>query len=92
MDLARRGSLREDETGTCPAIRPDLFRENRSLVVGSPALVVEGRLQRKDGTLSIRAERFERMSLDEPVPEPKTPVSSPSPRHRESTPPSHDFR
>ncbi len=83
----------EDETGMCQAIlRPDLFRENRALVVGSPALVVEGRLQKKDGTLSIRAERFERMSLEEPIPELRTPVSPPYPRHRESTPPSHDFR
>ncbi len=83
----------EDETGTYQAIlRPDLFREHRSLVVGSPALVVEGRLQKKDGTLSIRAERFERMSLEEPIPELRKPVSPPYPRHRESTPPSHDFR
>jgi hypothetical protein len=77
----------------CQAIlRPDLFKENRALVVGSPALVVEGRLQKKDGTLSIRAERFERMSLEEPIPELRKPVSPPYPRHRESTPPSHDFR
>ena len=77
----------------CQAIlRPDLFKENRALVVGSPALVVEGRLQKKDGTLSIRAERFERMCLEEPIPELRKPVSSPYPRHRESTPPSHDFR
>jgi error-prone DNA polymerase len=83
----------EDETGMCQAIlRPDLFKENRALVVGSPALVVEGRLQKKDGTLSIRAERFERMSLEEPIPELRKPVSPPYPRHRESTPPSHDFR
>ena len=77
----------------CQAIlRPDLFRENRSLVVGSPALVVEGRLQKKDGTLSIRAERFERMSLEEPIPELRKPVSPPYRHHRDSTPPSHDFR
>ena len=49
----------EDETGIVQAIvRPDLFRENRALIVGSPGLVVEGRLQKKDGTLSVRAERF----------------------------------
>ncbi|MHB1047797.1 MAG: DNA polymerase III subunit alpha [Thermoanaerobaculia bacterium] len=83
----------EDETGMCQAIlRPDLFRENRSLVVGSPALVVEGRLQKKDGTLSIRTDRLERMSLDEPIPELQRPASPPYPRQRESTPPSHDFR
>ncbi len=75
-----------------PILRPDLFRENRALVVGSPALVVEGRLRKKDGTHFIRAERFERMSLEEPIPELRRPVSPPYPRHRESTPPSHDFR
>ncbi len=52
----------EDETGTCQAIvRPDLFRENRALVVGSPGLVVEGRLQTRDGTVSVKAERFWRL-------------------------------
>jgi error-prone DNA polymerase len=49
----------EDETGIVQAIvRPDLFRENRSLIIGSPGLVVEGRLQKNDGPLSVRAERF----------------------------------
>jgi hypothetical protein len=77
----------------CQAIlRPDLFRENRSLVVGSPALVVEGRLQKKDGTLSIRAERFERMNLDDPLPEMHRTDSPPYRHHRESAPPSYDFR
>ena len=56
------------------------------------ALVVEGRLQKKNGTLSIRAERFERMSLEEPIPELRKTASPPYPRNRESTPPSHDFR
>ncbi len=49
----------EDETGMLQAIvRPNLFRENRAVVVGSGALVVEGKLQKQDGSLSIRAERF----------------------------------
>ena len=49
----------EDETGMLQAIvRPDLFREQRAVVVGSGALVVEGKLQRQDGSLSVRAERF----------------------------------
>jgi error-prone DNA polymerase len=52
----------EDETGMAQAIvRPDLFREHRALIVGSPGLVVEGRLQKKDGTLSVKAERFWRL-------------------------------
>jgi error-prone DNA polymerase len=49
----------EDETGMLQAIvRPDLFRDERAVVVGSGALVVQGRLQRQDGALSVRAERF----------------------------------
>ncbi len=49
----------EDESGIVQAIvRPDLFKENRSLIVGSPGLVVEGKLQTTDGTLSVRADRF----------------------------------
>jgi error-prone DNA polymerase len=52
----------EDETGMAQAIiRPDLFREHRALIVGSPGLVVEGRLQKSDGTLSVKAERFWRL-------------------------------
>ncbi len=49
----------EDETGMLQAIvRPDLFKEQRAVVVGSGALVVAGRLQRQDGSMSVRAERF----------------------------------
>lgn len=52
----------EDETGMAQAIvRPDLFREHRALIVGSPGLVVEGRLQKTDGTVSVKAERFWRL-------------------------------
>jgi error-prone DNA polymerase len=54
-----RVSTLEDETGMLQAIvRPDLFRDERAVVVGSGALVVQGRLQRQDGALSVRAERF----------------------------------
>jgi error-prone DNA polymerase len=59
----------EDETGLCQAIvRPDLFRENRSVIVGSGSLVVEGRLQKLDGTLSVKGERFWSLSQLETVP------------------------
>ena len=59
----------EDETGLCQAIvRPDLYRENRTVVVGSGSLVVEGRLQKQDGTLSVKAERFWTLSSLEAVP------------------------
>jgi error-prone DNA polymerase len=53
----------EDETGMSQAlVTPDLLQANRQLIVGSPGLVVEGVLQKKDGTLSLKAERFWRLS------------------------------
>lgn len=49
----------EDETGAVQAVvMPDLFREHRNLLARSPALVIEGRLQKRDGSLSVKAERF----------------------------------
>ncbi|MEP7009252.1 MAG: error-prone DNA polymerase [Acidobacteriota bacterium] len=49
----------EDESGMCQAIvAPDLFQENRKMIVGNPGLAVEGKLQKRDGTLSVRAEKF----------------------------------
>ncbi len=49
----------EDESGMAQAIlSPELFREKRSLVVGAAGLVVEGVLETKDGSLSIRAEKL----------------------------------
>ncbi|HXI14207.1 MAG TPA: error-prone DNA polymerase [Thermoanaerobaculia bacterium] len=49
----------EDETGMSQAIvSPTLFRENRSLIVGSPGLVVEGILQKDGAQCSLKAERF----------------------------------
>jgi error-prone DNA polymerase len=59
----------EDETGMCQAIvRPDLFREYRTVIVGSGTLVVEGRLQKLDGTLSVKGERFWRVRQFDDVP------------------------
>jgi error-prone DNA polymerase len=59
----------EDETGMCQAIvRPDLFRENRAVIVGSGTLVVQGRLQKQDGTLSIKGERFWPLRQVEAIP------------------------
>jgi error-prone DNA polymerase len=49
----------EDETGISQAIvNPDLFRDHRALIVGSPGLIVEGVLQNTDGQCSVRAENF----------------------------------
>ncbi len=56
----------EDETGMVQAIiRRELFKKQRALIVSTPVLMVEGTLQRRDGTLSIRAERF--LPLDAPA-------------------------
>jgi error-prone DNA polymerase len=50
----------EDETGMVQAIiRPDLFQEHRAFLVSTPVLLVEGPLQKQDGTISIKARRFE---------------------------------
>jgi len=49
----------EDETGISQAIvKPDLFRDHRALIVGSPGLIVEGILQNEDGQCSVRADKF----------------------------------
>jgi error-prone DNA polymerase len=49
----------EDETGMSQAIvTPDLLRDNRRVIVGSGGLIVEGTLQCRDGTVSVKAERF----------------------------------
>jgi error-prone DNA polymerase len=49
----------EDETGMSQAIvHPNLFSEQRSLIVSSPGLIVEGILQNTDGQCSVKAERF----------------------------------
>lgn len=49
----------EDETGMAQAIvTPDLLQEYRPLVVSRPGLIIEGILQKRDGTLSVKAERF----------------------------------
>jgi error-prone DNA polymerase len=49
----------EDETGMLQAmVSPDLFREQRALVAGSPGLVIEGIVEHRDGSVSLKAERF----------------------------------
>jgi error-prone DNA polymerase len=49
----------EDETGMSQAVvSPDLVKEQRKLIVGSPGLVVEGVLQKRDGTISVKGEKF----------------------------------
>ena len=45
-------------------IRPDLFREHRAFLVSTPVILVEGALQKSDGTLSVKARRFEGVEGD----------------------------
>jgi error-prone DNA polymerase len=49
----------EDETGMSQAIvSPQLFSDQRSIIVSSPGLIVEGILQNTDGQCSVKAEKF----------------------------------
>ncbi|MEM7350802.1 MAG: OB-fold nucleic acid binding domain-containing protein, partial [Acidobacteriota bacterium] len=49
----------EDETGMAQAlVTPDLLQDHKQVIVSSPGLVIEGILQKKDGSLSIKAEQF----------------------------------
>ncbi|MBW3671121.1 MAG: hypothetical protein KY432_05540, partial [Acidobacteria bacterium] len=49
----------EDETGMTQAIvNPQLFRDQRSVIVGSTGLIVEGVLQKEGAQCSVRADRF----------------------------------
>ncbi len=53
----------EDETGMAQAIvSPDLLEQHRETIVGTAGLVVEGVVQKRDGTLSIKADRFWRLT------------------------------
>ena len=48
-------------------IRPDLFREHRPFLVSTPVILVEGALQKSDGTLSVKAVRFEKVEAEAEV-------------------------
>jgi len=49
----------EDESGMAQAIvAPALFQELRAVIVGNPGLVVEGLVEARDGSVSLRAERI----------------------------------
>lgn len=49
----------EDETGMAQAlVSPQLLKKHRQLIVGTPGLVIEGILQKKDGSMTVKAERF----------------------------------
>ncbi len=56
----------EDETGISNAIiTPDLFDQNRLLLVREKFLVVEGKLQNIDNVVSVKVEQLQALSLQE---------------------------
>jgi error-prone DNA polymerase len=60
----------EDETGIANIIvRPDLFSEQRTVIVGAPYLIVEGALQIQEGVTSVKAERVLPLGGGSPAPE-----------------------
>ena len=49
----------EDETGMAQAIVDrEQLQEHRQLIVASPGLIIEGILQKRDGSMSVKAQRF----------------------------------
>ncbi len=59
----------EDETGVSNIIvMPEIFHNNRPLLHRAPILLVEGVLQKRDGTIGIRGRRFAEIKLNAPLP------------------------
>ncbi len=60
----------EDETGIANIIvRPDLFTDQRSDIIGSPYLLIEGTLQLQEGVTSVKAERILPLTGQSPEPQ-----------------------
>jgi error-prone DNA polymerase len=56
--------LMEDEFGMVNVIvSPRLHEQQRALVRGEPFVIIEGELQRKEGTINLLARRFERLPV-----------------------------
>ncbi|HEX4996727.1 MAG TPA: error-prone DNA polymerase [Terriglobia bacterium] len=54
----------EDETGISNIIiTPDVFQQHRLTIIQEPFLFVEGRLQRLDGAISVKASRIEPLAV-----------------------------
>jgi error-prone DNA polymerase len=59
----------EDETGIANAIvTPDLFHRHRPLLHRASILLVEGVMQKQDGVVSIRGQRFAELHVDASLP------------------------
>jgi error-prone DNA polymerase len=56
----------EDETGMINVIiRPDIYERYRPIAREEPAVIVEGVLQKQEGTLNVLARKFWRLDLDQ---------------------------
>jgi error-prone DNA polymerase len=56
----------EDETGLINVIiRPDIYEQYRPITRDEPAVIVEGILQRQEGTLNVLARKFWKLDLAE---------------------------
>ena len=65
--------LLEDEFGMLNIIVPPWLHERqRALVRGEAFVIIEGRLQRKEGTLNLLAERFEKLPLPQSMQSPES--------------------
>jgi error-prone DNA polymerase len=54
----------EDETGIANAIvTPDLFEKNRFTLVNEPFLLIEGKLQKQDNVVSVKAESVRPLAI-----------------------------
>ena len=59
----------EDETGVSNIIvMPEMFHRNRPLLHRAPLLLVEGVLQKRDGTIAIRGRNFAEIKPNAPLP------------------------
>ncbi len=59
----------EDETGISNAIViPDVFQRNRAMLHRASILMVEGVLQKVDGVIAVRGERFAELKLSASIP------------------------
>jgi error-prone DNA polymerase len=54
----------EDETGIANAIiTPQLFEQDHVVVVNQQFLLIEGRLQKQDNVISVKAERVRALGI-----------------------------
>lgn len=91
--------LLEDEVGLINAIvHPDLYLQERTLVRSEPFLIIEGTLQKRQGTINILVQRIAalegaRTSFHAPVPDSLEDVFDvPSTPPRRVEPASHSYR